>query len=85
MIAGGRGGYCLEQNMLFRAGVAGPGVHGDEPHCSHHSGSGAGRSGLRLFIVVLRVDLPEGPFLADVGYGAPDPDRFGTAVRPAEP
>jgi N-hydroxyarylamine O-acetyltransferase len=68
MIAGGRGGYCFEQNMLFRAGLRSLGfavtslqarvVRGlpvDAPRPAFH--------------MVLRVDLPEGPHLADVGFG----------------
>jgi N-hydroxyarylamine O-acetyltransferase len=68
MIVGGRGGYCFEQNMLFRAGLLSLGykvaslqvrvVRGfeiDTPRPMLH--------------MVLRVDLPEGAFLADVGFG----------------
>jgi len=68
MIAGGRGGYCFEQNMLLRAGLLALGFTvtslvacviraraPDAPVYATH--------------MVLRVDLPEGPFLADVGFG----------------
>ena len=68
MIAGGRGGYCFEQNMLLRAGLLALGFTvtslvacviraraSDAPVYATH--------------MVLRVDLPEGPFLADVGFG----------------
>jgi N-hydroxyarylamine O-acetyltransferase len=68
MISGGRGGYCLEQNMLFREGLRSLGynitslqgrvVRGmaiDAPQPAIH--------------MLLRVDLPEGPYLADVGFG----------------
>jgi len=68
MIAGGRGGYCFEQNMLLRASLLALGFTvtslvacviraraSDEPVYATH--------------MVLRVDLPEGPFLADVGFG----------------
>lgn len=72
MIAGGRGGYCFEQNLLFRAGLQSLGftvasllarvVRGgpadDERPATH---------------MLLRVDLPEGAFLADVGYGNQTP------------
>ena len=71
MIVGGRGGYCFEQNMLFR-GFESPrlqlgykvtslqarvvrGLEIDAPRPMLH--------------MVLRVDLPEGPHLADVGFG----------------
>jgi N-hydroxyarylamine O-acetyltransferase len=68
MISGGRGGYCLEQNMLFREGLRslsynitclqGRVVRGmaiDAPRPAIH--------------MLLQVDLPEGPYLADVGFG----------------
>ena len=68
MIAGGRGGYCFEQNMLLRAGLLALGFTvtslvacviraraSDAPVYATH--------------MALRVDLPEGPFLADVGFG----------------
>jgi N-hydroxyarylamine O-acetyltransferase len=68
MIAGGRGGYCFEQNMLFRAGLRSLGyritslqgrvVRGmaiDTPRPAIH--------------MLLQIELPEGPYLADVGFG----------------
>jgi len=68
MIASRRGGYCFEQNMLLRAGLLALGFTvtslvacvirdraSDAPVYATH--------------MVLRVDLPEGPFLADVGFG----------------
>jgi N-hydroxyarylamine O-acetyltransferase len=68
MISGGRGGYCLEQNMLFREGLRSLGyqitslqgrvVRGmaiDAPSPAIH--------------MLLQVDIPEGPYLADVGFG----------------
>lgn len=68
MVAGGRGGYCFEQNLLLRAGLRTLGftvtgliarviisMEADAPRPATH--------------IVLRVDLPEGPFLADVGFG----------------
>jgi N-hydroxyarylamine O-acetyltransferase len=68
MIAGGRGGYCFEQNMLFRGALRSlrysvtslqarvvRGLDIDAPRPMLH--------------MVLRVDLPQGPFLADVGFG----------------
>jgi N-hydroxyarylamine O-acetyltransferase len=67
-IFGGRGGYCLEQNMLFREGLRSLGykitslqgrvVRGmaiDAPCPAIH--------------MLLQVDLPDGPYLADVGFG----------------
>lgn len=68
MITNRRGGYCLEQNMLFREGLRsldyrvvslqGRVVRGmaiDAPRPAIH--------------MLLRVELPEGPYLADVGFG----------------
>nr|WP_049810565.1 arylamine N-acetyltransferase [Bradyrhizobium japonicum] len=68
MIASGRGGYCFEQNMLFRAGLRSLGyritslqgrvVRGleiDAPRPAIH--------------MLLKVELPEGTYLADVGFG----------------
>ena len=69
LVRGGRGGYCFEHNLLLWAALAAMGfeVQGlaarvlwgappDAPvrHRSH---------------MVLLVDLPEGPFVADVGFG----------------
>jgi len=68
MIYGRRGGYCFELNMLFRAGLRSLGyrltslqgrvVRGlaiDAPRPAIH--------------MLLKVDLAEGPYLADVGFG----------------
>ena len=68
MIGGGRGGYCFEQNMLFRAGLRSLGyrvtslqgrvVRGlaiDAPQPAIH--------------MLLQVELDEGAYLADVGFG----------------
>lgn len=68
MIAGGRGGYCFEQNMLFRAGLRSLGykVTSLQARVVRGLEIDAPRPMLHM---VLRVDLPEGPFLADVGFG----------------
>lgn len=68
MIAGGRGGYCFEQNMLFRAGLQSFGykVTSLQARVVRGLEIDAPRPMLHM---VLRVDLPEGPFLADVGFG----------------
>lgn len=68
MIASRRGGYCFEQNMLFRAGLRSLGyritslqgrvVRGltiDAPRPAIH--------------MLLKVELPQGTYLADVGFG----------------
>jgi N-hydroxyarylamine O-acetyltransferase len=74
MIGHKRGGYCFEQNMLFRAGLRSLGyrltslqgrvVRGlaiDAPRPAIH--------------MLLKVDLGEGPYLADVGFGNLAPTR----------
>jgi N-hydroxyarylamine O-acetyltransferase len=68
MIFGGRGGYCFEQNMLFRAGLVSLGykVTSLQARVVRGLEIDAARPMLHM---VLRVDLPEGAFLADVGFG----------------
>lgn len=68
MIIGGRGGYCFEQNMLFRRGLRSLGFHVISLQARVVRGLeiDAARPMLHM---VLRIDLPEGPFLADVGFG----------------
>jgi N-hydroxyarylamine O-acetyltransferase len=68
MIAGGRGGYCFEQNMLFRGGLRSLGftVTSLQARVVRGLEIDAPRPMLHM---VLRVDLAVGPFLADVGFG----------------
>src|SRR5215510_5739808 len=68
MVAGTRGGYCFELNMLFRGGLRALGFHVTSLQARVVRGLeiDAPRPMLHM---VLRVDLPEGPFLADVGFG----------------
>lgn len=68
MIVGGRGGYCFEQNMLFRAGLRSLGfvITSLQARVVRNLEIDAERPALHM---VLRVDLPEGTFLADVGFG----------------
>jgi N-hydroxyarylamine O-acetyltransferase len=68
MIAGGRGGYCFEQNMLFRGGLRSLGykVTSLQARVVRGLEIDAPRPMLHM---VLRVELPEGLFLADVGFG----------------
>lgn len=68
MIYGGRGGYCFEQNMLFRAGLVSLGfdVTSLQGRVIRGLDIDAPRPALHM---LLRVDLPEGPHLADVGFG----------------
>ena len=68
MIAGGRGGYCFEQNMLLRGGLRSLGYEITSLQARVIRGLeiDAPRPMLHM---VLRVELEEGSFLADVGFG----------------
>lgn len=68
IVAGARGGYCFELNMLFRGGLRALGFRVTSLQARVVRGLeiDAPRPMLHM---VLRVDLPEGPFLADVGFG----------------
>ena len=68
MIGNGRGGYCFEQNMLFRGGLRSLGfkVTSLQARVVRGLAIDAPRPMLHM---VLRIDLPEGAFLADVGFG----------------
>jgi N-hydroxyarylamine O-acetyltransferase len=68
MISGGRGGYCLEQNMLFREGLRSLGyaVTSLQGRVVRGMEIDAPRPAIHM---LLQVNLPEGPYLADVGFG----------------
>ena len=68
MIFGGRGGYCLEQNMLFREGLRSLGykITSLQGRVVRGMDIDAPRPAIHM---LLQVDLPEGPYLADVGFG----------------
>lgn len=68
MISGGRGGYCLEQNMLFREGLRSLGykITSLQGRVVRGMAIDAPRPAIHM---LLQVDMPEGPFLADVGFG----------------
>ena len=68
MIAGRRGGYCFEQNFLFRAGLRSLGF--DVTSLQARVVRGLAIDAPRPMLhMVLQVNLPEGPYLADVGFG----------------
>ena len=68
MIAHERGGYCFEQNMLFRGGLRSLGF--DVTSLQARVVRGLAIDAPRPMLhMVLQVNLPEGPFLADVGFG----------------
>src|SRR3954469_18346505 len=68
MISGRRGGYCLEQNMLFREGLRSLGysITSLQGRVVRGMAIDAPRPAIHM---LLQVDLPEGPYLPDVGFG----------------
>ncbi len=68
MIGTARGGYCFEQNFLFRAGLRSLGFAVTSLQARVVRGLAIDASRPMLHMV-LRIDLPEGQFLADVGFG----------------
>ncbi|MBR1151854.1 arylamine N-acetyltransferase [Bradyrhizobium sp. JYMT SZCCT0428] len=68
MIGSRRGGYCFEQNMLFRGGLRSLGF--DVTSLQARVVRGLAIDAPRpMFHMVLLVNLPEGTYLADVGFG----------------
>ncbi len=72
LVGGGRGGYCFELNALLRAGLLSLGFSVTGLIARVIRGQDAEASGPATHMT-LRVDLPEGPFLADVGFGNQTP------------
>jgi N-hydroxyarylamine O-acetyltransferase len=68
MIIGKRGGYCFEQNMLFRAGLRSLGyrITSLQGRVIRGMAIDAPRPAIHM---LLQVELPEGSYLADVGFG----------------
>ncbi|MBR0939345.1 arylamine N-acetyltransferase [Bradyrhizobium jicamae] len=68
MIDGGRGGYCFEQNMLFRAGLRSLGYQltSLQGRVVRGLDIDAPRPAIHMLLIV---HLPEGDYLADVGFG----------------
>src|SRR5436190_1202648 len=68
MISGGRGGYCLEQNMLFREGLRSLGykITSLQGRVVRGMAIDAPRPAIHM---LLQVDMREGSYLADVGFG----------------
>jgi N-hydroxyarylamine O-acetyltransferase len=65
-----RGGYSFEQNLLFAAALERAGFH--VTRLAARVWSGATRRRPRTHML-LRVDLADGPWLADVGFGGDGP------------
>jgi N-hydroxyarylamine O-acetyltransferase len=72
MVRGRGGGYCFEQNTLLEAGLMALGFIVTRLIARVVRGNPSPDQARRLH-KVLRVDLPEGPYLADVGLGALTP------------
>lgn len=68
MIASKRGGYCFEQNVLFRAGLRSLGfkITSLQGRVVRGLAIDAPRPAIHM---LLKVELPEGAYLADVGFG----------------
>jgi N-hydroxyarylamine O-acetyltransferase len=68
LVHGGRGGYCFEQNLLFGhvLGTLGFRVTGLAARVQWNRPEDALRA---LTHQLLRVDLADGPYIADVGFG----------------
>jgi len=75
-----RGGYCFEHNTLFRAVLTSLGFDTVALSARVQLGSPAGSVPPRTHMC-LRVELPEGPFLADAGFGGAGP-RHPIALYP---
>jgi N-hydroxyarylamine O-acetyltransferase len=83
LVRGRRGGYCFEQNTLFAAALEGLGFR--VTPLAARVRYGATRLSPRTHML-LKVDLEEGPWLADVGFGGegllgPIPLASGRVVR----
>jgi N-hydroxyarylamine O-acetyltransferase len=87
IVRGGRGGYCFEQNLLFRAALQSLGfrVTGLAARVLWNAPEGAVTPRGHM---LLRVDLDEGPYIADVGFGGltlTGPLRLETEIEQATP
>jgi N-hydroxyarylamine O-acetyltransferase len=70
LVGARRGGYCFEQNTLFQAVLESIGFAVTPLAARVRSGANAPRPRTHM---LLRVDLPEGPFVVDVGFGGDGP------------
>jgi N-hydroxyarylamine O-acetyltransferase len=70
LVKGRRGGYCFEQNTLFAAVLRCIGFTVTPLAARVRAGTTAVRPRTHM---LLKVDLPEGPFVVDVGFGADGP------------
>ena len=82
MVRGRRGGYCFEQNTLFRAALESMGFQVQAMLARMRWNRPPDLATARTHMV-LRVDLPQGPYIADVGFGGhglAEPLRLDTAA-----
>jgi N-hydroxyarylamine O-acetyltransferase len=70
LVRGHRGGYCFEQNTLFEAALRGIGFAVTPLAARVRAGTTAVRPRTHM---LLKVDLPEGAFVVDVGFGGDGP------------
>lgn len=69
LVDGGRGGYCFEHNTLLRSVLQGLGYAVTGLAARVVWGSPPGAPPSAQSHMLLRVELPEGPHLVDVGFG----------------
>ena len=69
LVQGGRGGYCYEQNGLFKAALRQMGFKVDGLACRVRWGMAEDAPQLPRTHMALLVALPEGRYVADVGFG----------------
>jgi N-hydroxyarylamine O-acetyltransferase len=72
LIDSGRGGYCFEQNTLLHAGLTALGFRAERLIARVIRGMAPDAPGPATHML-LRVDVAEGAFLADVGFGNQTP------------
>jgi N-hydroxyarylamine O-acetyltransferase len=69
LVTGGRGGYCYEQNGLFKAVLEALGFQVTGLAARVRWGAAEDAPLRPRTHMTLQVSLPEGPYLADVGFG----------------
>jgi N-hydroxyarylamine O-acetyltransferase len=82
LVHGGRGGYCFEQNTLLAAALDSLGFTVTRLAARVVRGLPASAGSPRTH-KLLRVDLPQGPYIADVGFGNLTPTA-PIALRPEQ-
>ena len=73
LVTGGRGGYCFENNGLFLLALRALGFEVTPLAARVVWGASPQAPVGGLTHMLLKVDLPEGPFLVDVGFGGQSP------------